>query len=144
MRPAFPKATSDAASSSASIVTTASPLHVPATLVAACAPSSTSELLLPGLRLNTVTSCPAPTRLAAIAAPMWPSPINPIFIRYSVSFGKLDALCRHHELGTDGIDDRRVHEAFDQLPIGAAERPAGNSERRLHLVGVAAAPERDV
>src|SRR6266404_351891 len=143
MRPPEPKAMSDAASSSASMVITASPSHAPATSAASCAPSLTSELPFPGLRLNTLTSCPALTRLAAIAAPMRPSPINPSFIRYSVYVGQLDALQRCHELRTDRIGDRRVHDTLDQIPLLAIERPARNTKRCLHLIGVTAAPERD-
>src|ERR1017187_4222589 len=83
------------------------------------------------------------SRLDAMPAPMRPSPINPIFIGFSVSSRKLDALQRCHELGTDRIDDRRVHDAFNQFPIGAIERPARNIERRFYLIRVSAAPECD-
>src|SRR5882757_156009 len=133
----------DAASSSASIVTSTSPPHAPATSAASCAPSLTSELPFPGLRLNTLTSCPALTRLAAIVAPMRPRPINPSCIRYSVYVGQLDALQRCHEVRTDWIGDRRVYDALNQIPLLAIERPARNAERCLHLIGETAAPEGD-
>src|ERR1700722_7587888 len=51
---------------------------------------------------------------------------------------------RGHELGTDRIGDRRAHDALNQLAVGAIERPSSDAERRFHLIGVAAAPERDV
>jgi hypothetical protein len=54
--------------------------------------------------------------------------------------GQLDALQRCHELRTDRIGDRRVHDALDQIPLLAIQRPARNTERCLHLIGVTAAP----
>src|SRR3984957_12716621 len=144
MSPPSPKAMSDAAPSSASIVITASPPHVPTISAASCAPSSMSGLLFPGVRLNTLTSCPTLTRLAAIAAPMRPSPINPSFISSSpCGSGGLRTLRRRHELGTDRIADRHVHDEFNQRSMRGIERPTGNIERRLHLIGVTAAPQRD-
>ena len=78
--PCFANATSASAVSSASIVMITSPSQASATLPASRAPSSSSARRFSGLRLNTVTSCPTLTRFAAIAAPMRPSPMNPIFI----------------------------------------------------------------
>src|SRR5580704_16086002 len=52
-------------------------------------------------------------------------------------------LRRSHELGTDGIEDRRSHDAFDLLPVRTLQRPARDIERRLELLGATAAPERD-
>src|ERR1700733_4200792 len=140
--PSAPKMTSDAASSFASIVITASPSHASATLAAPCAPSFMSALLFPGLRLNTVTSCPALMRLSAIAVPMCPRPINPIFIGCSVSIGQI-ALQRRHEFGADGVGDRRVHDALNHHAVGGPGCPARHIERRLELVRVPAAPECD-
>src|SRR6202035_3531117 len=55
---------------------------------------------------------------------------------------RLGALRRRHELGTDGIADRRVHDELDQRSMHRIERPTVNTERRLDLIGVTAAPER--
>src|SRR5271156_2513985 len=110
MIPPSPKAVPDAASSSASIVITTSPLQAPARLAASRAPSLMSETLFPGLRLNMLTSCPAFTRLAAIDVPMCPSPINPSFISPSPGRLGLGSLRGRHELWADGIDHRRVHD----------------------------------
>src|SRR5580704_9677996 len=140
MMPSAPKVTSSAASSFASMVITASPSQASARLAAACAPSSMRAALLPGLRLKTVTSCPALRRLAAIAVPMCPRPINPIFIGRSLSIGRI-ALQRRHEFGADGIGDRRVHDALNQRTVSGIERPTRDLERRLQLIRVPAAPE---
>src|ERR1700722_6113284 len=142
MMPSAPRVMSHAASSFASIVITASPSHASARLLASRAPSSMSARLLPGLRLYTVTSCPALTRLAAITVPMCPSPINPIFMACSVSIGQI-ALQRRHELGADGIGDYRVHDALNQHAVSGTERPACDLERRLELIRVPPTPKCD-
>src|SRR5258708_11036901 len=41
------------------------------------------------------------------------------------------------------MDDRRIHNAFDQLPVRVIERPTRHAECRFHLIGVTAAPERN-
>src|SRR5580704_3559144 len=52
-------------------------------------------------------------------------------------------LRRSHELRTDGIEDRRSHDAFDLLPVRTLQRPARDTERRLELIEATAAPERN-
>src|ERR1700722_18637335 len=141
--PSAPRAIWDAASSSASMVITTSPRHAPARAAVSCAPSAMSGPLFPGVRLNTVTSCPALTRLAAIAEPMRPSPMNPSFIQSSPMGRPSGTLRRGHELRTDGIKDRRVHDAFDLLPVRTSQRPARDTQRGLELIRAAAAPQRD-
>lgn len=50
---------------------------------ATCAPASCSARNASALRSNACTSWPAFSRFSAIGAPMWPRPINPIFMLVS-------------------------------------------------------------
>jgi hypothetical protein len=61
-----------------SIVITISPAAALATDATAWPPFLASASVALGTRSNAVTWWPAPTRLAAIGAPILPSPINPI------------------------------------------------------------------
>src|SRR5712692_9717597 len=71
--PSGPKSTlSTAAVSETAIQTTSTPCAASAGEAATRAPST----CLPGVRFQTVTSCPALTRLVAIAWPMIPKPKN--------------------------------------------------------------------
>src|SRR5579863_3433619 len=142
MSPDSPKATWDSASSSESMVTTTSAPLAAATLAASCAPSSMSALARPGVRLKTLTSWPAFARLAAMAAPMCPSPISPTFMESSPGSWHLGALQRGHELRAHGIHYRGVHDEFDQGAVRAIERPARHVERRFELIRATCAPER--
>src|SRR5438093_6161424 len=116
------------ARSSASIVTTASPWQASATRPAACAPRSTSARSLPSVRLYTVTSWPAPSRFAAIPAPMCPSPMNPTFMTPPLSGGgarvPADLRCPPGRLtrGGAGSDHRRFPQqhATLRVSVGAA------------------------
>src|ERR1700722_3659543 len=58
-------------------------------------------------------------------------------------FLRLGTLRRRHELGTDGIADRRVHDELDERSMHGIERPTVNPEGRLDLIRVTATPERD-
>ena len=51
---------------------------------------------------------------------------------------------RRDGLATDRIRDRLLDDLLDQHPVRTVERPARNTERRLYLRGVTAAPERNV
>ena len=62
------------------VATTSASATAPAMSFAPWPPAATSCSTRAGLRLYPVTSNPALTRLAAIGAPMMPSPINPIFV----------------------------------------------------------------
>src|ERR1700679_2717023 len=79
-----------------------------------------------------------------MAAPMRPSPINPIFIGKLLSIcPQLGALRRRHEFWADGIDDGGVDDVLDQFALRVSERPACHTERCLYLIRVTAAPERN-
>src|ERR1700721_4676845 len=79
-----------------------------------------------------------------MAAPMRPSPINPIFIVNSLqSCPQLGALRRRHKLRADGIDDGGVDDVLDRFALRVSERPACHTECCLYLIRVTAAPERN-
>ncbi len=79
--PASPNVTVCSAASSATIEnTTSAECAASAALRATAAPSSRSGSAREVLRLKTCTSCPDSTRFVAIAAPIAPSPMNPIFM----------------------------------------------------------------
>src|SRR5258705_9728896 len=80
MTPSSPSVTASTASSLASIVMTMSPSHASATDVAAFAPCAASAATLSCDRLYAVTSWPDFSRFAAMPAPMFPNPMNPIFM----------------------------------------------------------------
>ena len=83
--PSAPKVTASTAWSSASIDTTTSPVQASATVRAGRAPSRASTLSCE--RLYAVTVCPAAIRLAAMAAPMLPSPTNPMSMHPTLTAG---------------------------------------------------------
>src|ERR1700733_227425 len=117
------------------MVMTASPWHASEMRAAGCAPSSSSGRVLSGLRLNTVTSWPAFSKFAAIAEPMRPSPINPVFISISLQIQSLRSLQRRHELGTNRVGDRGTQEAIDFRPGRGIDRPARHAQRGAQLLG---------
>src|SRR6478672_13598584 len=80
MTPSSPNVTASTALSLASIVMTMSPSHASATDLAGVAPCSASAATLSCDRLYAVTSWPDFSRFAAMPAPMFPSPMNPIFM----------------------------------------------------------------
>src|SRR5437879_4092065 len=143
MMPLSARATLESAASSASMVMTASPRHASAMRAASCAPSSTSFRRFSGLRLKTVTWCPALTRFAAMAEPMCPSLMNPIFIPSLLLICLSRSLQGSHELGSDGIRHGFAQDAINFRPGRGIQRPAGDVLRLVQLIGPARAPQRD-
>ena len=78
--PPSPNVTASTASSLASIEITTSPPHASATDRAGRAPWAATASTLSWERLYAVTSWPAFSRFTAMPEPMFPSPMNPIFM----------------------------------------------------------------
>src|SRR5258705_5452741 len=113
MIPSSANVTASTALSLDSIVMTMSPSHASATDLAGFAPCSASAATLSCDRLYAVTSWPDFSRFAAMPAPMFPSPMNPIFMpstmpRVPVGRGRL-GLSGHREVLHNDVPDGQQH-----------------------------------
>ncbi len=71
------------------VITQAAPAAASRADAATCAPPSLTSRSASSLRSNACTSWPAFTRLSAIGAPMWPRPMNPIFMTPPVQCSRI-------------------------------------------------------
>src|SRR4051812_33434659 len=115
--------------------TTSAPATADATVRASVAPSSTRSPALPGVRFQTVTSCPARTTWAAIGTPIRPRPRKATFMQSTLGVGP-DPGVRLVAEGRDGVV-RGAAEPLQCDPRGAGsaldpQQAEGRPVRVLH------------